>query len=864
MKNLSQKATMETKPRRCRHTAISHQPSTINRLVIILAGALVNLAALVMASETESFDWNWQFARFGPMPDGATQAEPAQPSPESPAFSDTAWRSLNLPHDWGIEGPFRAELPNETGKLPWAGIGWYRKSFTLPAEAGGKRIFLDFDGAMSHPKVYVNGQLAGEWAYGYASFRVEITDQVKFGSPNLVAVRLDNPPDSSRWYPGGGLYRHVWLTEASPVHVAHWGVYVTTPEVSKSTAKVRMQTTVDNQASATASIVVRQTLLDPAGKPVGKPLDSAATSVAAKTSGKLDGELTVTDPQLWDITSPQLYALRTTVLVAGKETDSVDTPFGVRTIEWDPARGFVLNGRVVKLNGVCNHHDLGPLGGAVYKRGIERQLEILKEMGGNAIRTSHNPPAPELLQLCDRMGFVVMDELFDAWKLAKKPNDYHLDYEAWHERDVVNFVHRDRNHPCVIMWSSGNEIPEQGKKEYHGVSEHLRELFHREDPSRKVAAGCNNAKSASNGFADTLDLFGYNYKPQLYGEVRKNRPNQLLFASETSSCVSSRGEYFFPVEQDKAKGFFNYQVSSYDLYAPPWAMKPDLEFEGQDKNPAVAGEFVWTGFDYLGEPTPYNKDKSNALNFSDPAEQERLMAELEKLGGKLPSRSSYFGIIDICGFKKDRFYIYQARWRPELPMVHILPHWNWPERVGQATPVHIYTSGNEVELFLNGKSLGRKQKGQFEYRLVWDDVKYQPGTLEAVAYKDGKSWAKAVEQTTGPAAKVALEADRPQIAGDGRDLSFITVKIEDAKGNVVPRTANAVTFNVTGPAEIVAVDNGDATSHAPIQANKVKAYNGLALVILRGQRGGKGEVTLTASSQQLEGAKAKVTVSAEH
>jgi beta-galactosidase len=780
-------------------------------------------------------------------------------TPESVAFDDSNWRSLNLPHDWGIEGPFRADLPNETGKLPWAGIGWYRKTLMVSSGDKGKRLFLDFDGAMAHPKIYVNGKLAGQWAYGYSSFRVEITDFVQYGEKNLVAVRLDNPPDSSRWYPGGGLYRHVWLQKENPVHVGHWGVFISTPEVSKTTAKIHVQTTVDNQSTTTANVSIRQVVINPQGKEVTQ-VDIPTLSVASGKSGSVEKELTISTPQLWDLGTPQLYKLRTLVMFEGREVDHVETPFGIRSIEWNPEKGFLLNGRIVKLNGVCNHHDLGPLGSAVYTRGIERQLEILRDMGCNSIRTSHNPPAPELLELCDRMGFLVMDEMFDAWKMAKKPNDYHLDFDEWHERDVQNLVHRDRNHPSVILWSSGNEIPEQGQVKMHEVSKQLATIFHREDPTRKVIAGCNNAKAAFNGFADTIDVFGYNYKPQFYGEFRQKRPQQVLIGSETSSCVSSRGEYFFPVEQDKGKGFFNYQVSSYDLYAPPWAYKPDLEFEGLDKNPHVAGEYVWTGFDYLGEPTPYNQDKSNVLNFTDPEKRRQLMEELDKLGGKAPSRSSYFGILDLCGFKKDRFYLYQARWRPELPMVHILPHWNWPERVGQVTPVHVYTAASEAELFLNGKSLGRKQKGQYEYRIVWNEVQYAPGELKVIAYKNGQPWAQAVQKTTDNAARVTLEADRAKIVGDGRDLSYITVKIEDKNGALVPRSMNLIKLSVTGPAAIIAVDNGDATSHAPIQASEVKAYNGMAQVILRGNRDASGKVVLTATSAGLKGTAVEVVV----
>ena len=840
--------------------------SRADSLRILFGGLALALAmasggtCLAEATSRESFDWGWKFARFGAMPDGSTRGEPvgAGAAPSDEKFDAAAWRDVDLPHDWGIEGPFRADLPNETGKLPWAGIGWYRKTFFAAEADRNLRVYLDFDGAMSHPQVFVNGRLAGGWAYGYSSFRIDITPFVRFGRQNLAAVRLDNPADSSRWYPGGGIYRHVWLVKTPAVHVGHWGLFVSTPEATAQQARVRAQTTVENASAAAVAVIVRSVIKAPDGRSVGQ-VDAPSGEIPPGGARTFTTELVVPRPQLWDLATPRLYVLESAALISGREVDRQAATFGVRTVEWKPD-GFFLNGRKTPLQGVCNHHDLGPLGAAVNRRAIQRQLEILRGMGCNAIRTSHNPPAPELLDLCDRMGFVVLDELFDAWKLPKKPFDYHRDFDAWHERDVVNFVHRDRNHPCVVIWSSGNEIPEQGRKDHHPVSRKLTELFHREDPTRKVMVGCNHAGAAHNGFGDTLDVFGYNYKPQLYGEFRRKRPEQPLLGSETSSCVSSRGEYFFPVEADKSKGFFNYQVSSYDLYAPPWAMKPDLEWDGLDQNPHAAGEFVWTGFDYLGEPTPYNQDKSNALNFTDPEQRRTLMAELARLGGKAPSRSSYFGIIDICGFPKDRYYLYQSRWRPELKMAHLLPHWNWPERVGQVTPVHLYTSGDEAELFLNGASLGRKRKGPGEHRLVWNDVKYAPGELKAVAYKAGAPWAEAVRRTVGPAAALRLEADRARLAGDGRDLSFVAVKAVDARGDVVPQAAVDVRFTLTGPIEIVAVDNGDATSHAALRANTARTYNGLALAVLRTRRGGAGRATLAVSAAALSGASVELTV----
>ena len=789
----------------------------------------------------ESLDRGWTFARFGPMPDGTTRPEPD--GLERPGASESGWRTLDLPHDWGIEGPFRADLPGNTGKLPWAGIGWYRKRLTLPRlPEGGGRVYLDLDGAMSHPKVFVNGTLAGEWAYGYTSFRVDLTPHLKPGE-NQLAIRLDNPPDSSRWYPGGGIYRHVWLVKTGPVHLAPDGIFVKTPRPDTLTVTAE----IENHTGGAVATSLRHELLW-AGRAVARTETDT---------------LAVPSPKLWSVEKPNLYTLRTTLFQGGKEIDRADTAVGIRTVAWDAEKGLLLNGKRVELKGVCNHHDLGILGTAVHERAIERQLELLKELGCNAIRTSHNPPAPELLDACDRMGFVVLDEAFDCWRRGKTKNGYHLDFDAWHERDIVALVRRDRNHPCVVTWSSGNEIPEQGSAAGAALSRELTALFHREDPTRSVTAGCNDGRAGSNGFSETIDLFGYNYKPHLYEGFHARYPRQLVYGSETSSCVSSYGEYFFPVEQDKSKGFFNYQCSSYDLYAPPWAMKPELEWEGIDKNPFVAGEFVWTGFDYLGEPTPYNNDSTNGLNFTNPDERKKALALFEKLGGKSPSRSSYFGILDLCGFQKDRFFLYQSRWRPDLAMAHLLPHWNWAGREGQVTPMHLYTSGDEAELFLNGKSLGRKKKAPFEYRLVWDDVLYAPGELRAVAYKKGKRWAETSRRTTGEPVQLTLTADRPKIAGDGRDLSFVAVAVTDARGEVVPTASPLVRFELLGEAaEMAALGNGDATDLTGFQGTQYAAFHGLALAIVRARHDGKGSVRLRASADGLRGAELTLSVEA--
>jgi beta-galactosidase len=781
------------------------------------------------------------------------------------AFDDSGWRKLDLPHDWGIEGPFAQENPGETGKLPWWGVAWYRKSFPVPAADEGKRVFLDVDGAMAYSLVWCNGQFVGGWPYGYSSWRVDLTPYLKVGGDNVLSIRLDNPKDSSRWYPGGGIYRNVWLVKTAPVHIAHWGVFVTTPAVAPAAATVDVKVTLDNQTAgpANAQVSARLYELGANGQKSGEPVASAAPiamQIAAGRQSFSSLSLTVANPKLWSLKRPQRYVAVTTVEQGGKVVDVEETPFGIRTIAFVADQGFFLNGERVPINGVCDHHDLGALGSALNLRALERQVQILQEMGCNAIRTSHNPPAPELLDLCDRLGMLVMDEAFDCWRTGKRPNDYSRVFVDWHEKDLRALVRRDRNHPSVILWSIGNEIAEQGQPEGWKLATHLAGLVREEDRSRYIDAAFNNQQSGYNGFHTAVDVVGFNYKPAEYGLFHQRSPLIPVLGSETSSCVSSRGEYFFPVSNDKAEGRGDFQVSSYDLYAPRWAFPPDVEFKGLDQFPFTAGEFVWTGFDYLGEPTPYSSDVTNLLNFTDPADQARVAKELQELGKiTVPSRSSYFGIIDLAGFPKDRYYLYQARWRPDLPMAHILPHWNWPDRVGQVTPVHVYTSGDEAELFLNGQSLGRKKKAALEYRLRWDDVKYQPGELHVVAYKGGRKWAEDTVKTTGSAARITLKADRAELRADGQDLSFVTVAIADQSGLMVPRSKNLVKFELSGPGEILAVDNGDATSFESFQAKEHKAYNGLALVIVRTRAGAPGAITLKAQSDGLAGAEVVLT-----
>jgi beta-galactosidase len=844
--------------------------------------------------ERTSFDDGWQFAKGDPegtgdqlsypkirdwvVATGNAFLDPGHPKPVRPAgnpgesvpyaqpgFDDGAWRRIDLPHDWGVEGPFRQEYPGDTGKLPWWGVGWYRKHFADPVAGGDHRLYLDLDGAMAYAAVWLNGHFVGGWPYGYASWRVDLTPWLKAGADNVLAIRLDNPPDSSRWYPGGGIYRNVWLVETAPVHVAQWGTYVTTPTVSADAATVYIEATVENDTADVAAVRVATSLyeLDASGQRAANPVASAdptpAASVVAGSEVLVSQALTVAHPKLWGLKFPNRYVAVTAVTRDGILVDRYETPFGIRSIVFTAEQGFFLNGQHVPIQGVCDHHDLGALGSALNVRALERQLEILREMGCNAIRTSHNPPAPELLELCDRMGILVMDETFDCWQVAKRPNDYHLLFADWHEKDVRALLRRDRNHPSVILWSIGNEIPEQLEPEGWRLAEHLSAIVHEEDRTRPTISACNKLASGYNGFQVALDVLGYNYKPGAYLPFRQANPQIPVLGSETASTVSSRGEYFFPVSDDKSKGRADFQVSSYDLYAPPWANSPDIEFRGLDGTPFAAGEFVWTGFDYLGEPTPYNADVNFLMDFTDPAEKAAMQSVLDRNAKiEVPSRSSYFGIVDLAGFKKDRFFLYQARWRPDLKMAHILPHWNWPDRLGKVTPVHVYTSGDEAELFLNGKSLGRKKRGPFEYRLRWDDVIYQPGTLKVVAYKKGRHWADDTVVTTGMPAAVKLSADRAALSADGRDLSFVTVAIQDREGHTVPGSKNRVSFTIDGPGEIIATDNGDPTCLEPFQENVRSAFNGLALVIVRTLRDKPGALTLRAASDGLESAQVQI------
>ncbi|MBN1953280.1 MAG: DUF4982 domain-containing protein [Bacteroidales bacterium] len=784
------------------------------------------------------------------------------------AFNDSSWDLINLPHDWAVDKEFYqgwdAEVGGGMGRLPSHGVAWYRKDLSIPAEDKGKSVFLEVDGAMSYAMVWLNGHLVGGWPFGYASWRVDLTPYIVPGGKNQLAIRLDNPNNSSRWYPGGGIYRNVWLVKTNPVHVAQWGTTITTPEVSKESATVKLKVTIDNDSESKVSVesLTEIFALDEHGNKSGKAVAAFQPRKGTVNPGEklsLESSVIIKKPKLWGpppTQAPNMYLAVTTLKKDGEAIDQYETRFGIRSLTFNPDQGILVNGEHIPIQGVNQHHDLGALGAAFNLRAAQRQLEILREMGCNAIRMSHNPPAPELLELTDQMGFLVMDESFDVWEMKKTPHDYHLIFPEWHEQDMRALVRRDRNHPSVIIWSVGNEVGEQyTDEEGAAIAKRLKDITHEEDPTRPVTSAMNWAKPGM-PLPDVLDLISLNYQgegirqspefigtdrirtPPQYEANHKTYPDKVVLSSESASAFSSRGIYLFPVTdqisdivRDGRGGDAKLcQVSAYELHAVDFGSSADKVFRSIEQHPFVAGQFVWTGWDHLGEPTPYYE-----------------------------SRSSYCGIIDMAGFKKDRFYLYQSQWRPDLPMAHILPHWNWPDRIGKITPVHVFTSGNEAELFLNGKSLGKKKKGEYEYRLRWDDVNYEPGVLKVVAYHDGKVWAEDSVKTAGEAAGLEAVADRSIIRSDGKDLAFITVTVTDKDGSLVPTATNKLSFSLEGPGEIVATDNGNPMDMVSLSSHVRNAFSGKALVIIRGEKGKKGTLKLKVTAPELKETEVLVT-----
>jgi len=775
-------------------------------------------------------------------------------------FDDTQWQLLDLPHDWAIHGPFMAgqnpEVGGGMGRLPSNGVGWYRKKISIDKTDLTKNIYLDIDGAMSYAMVWINGNLAGGWPYGYNSFRIDLTPYLKEGDANQLAIRLDNPNHSARWYPGGGIYRNVWLAKTTKIHIDQWGTFITAKEVSKKTATLDLKISIINTTKTTASITATTRIyqLDSEGNKTSEVVAKleSSTSVTPANSVTTQSTTVIQQPKLWGpppTQQPTRYVAVTTLLQGNEVIDTYETPFGIRDIQFNADQGILVNGERIQLNGVNQHHDLGGLGAAFNVRAAERQLEMLREMGCNAIRMSHNPPAPELLELTDRMGFLVIDEIFDSWERKKTPHDFHLIFPDWSEPDARAFIRRDRNHPSVIIWSIGNEVGEQYTgEEGAAVAQRLHNIVKEEDPTRPTTAAMNFAKPDM-ALPKVLDLISLNYQgegirqapefegtdrirtPPQYDAFHNQFPNKVILSSETASAFSSRGVYLFPVSKEisapvrdgRGGDSKNHQVSAYELHAVDFGSSAEKVFASIEKHPFVAGEFVWTGWDHLGEPTPY-----------------------------YDARSAYCGIIDLAGFRKDRFYLYQSHWRPDFAMAHILPHWNWPDRVGEVTPVHVFTSGDEAELFLNGKSLGKKKKEKYQYRLRWDDVVYEPGELKVVAYKNGKVWAEDNVVTAGQPTNVSATADRTIISSDGYDLTFISVSIQDEHGNVVPIANNTVTFQLEGPGEITATDNGDATNMTSFSSPSRDAFNGKVLAIVKAKKGATGKITVKASSEGLK------------
>ena len=783
--------------------------------------------------EILDFDAAWRF-HLGDVPSG-----------QDVTLDDAAWRTLDLPHDWSVEGAFNQDNPAGAGggALP-GGVGWYRKTFSIVPGDTGKLVFVEFDGVYRNSEVWINGQYLGKRPYGYSSFQYELTPHLRRdGSPNLIAVRVDNSQQpNSRWYSGSGIYRNVRLVITDPVHVAHWGTYLTTPRVSQDSAQVRIQTTLQNGLGADQPVTLQTVLYDAAGKAVATA--SLNATVPGDSSVELTQDLTVTRPSLWSLDQPYLYRAVSRVQCGQRLCDEYTTPFGMRTFAFTPENGFALNGQPVKIRGVCDHHDLGALGAAVNTRALERQLQILKDMGVNGIRTSHNPPAPELLDLADRMGFLVMDEAFDMWKKQKTTYDYHLDWDQWHQRDLADMVRRDRNHPSVFIWSIGNEIMEQWDNDPTGapIARELAGIVRGLDPTRPITSA-NNNRDPSNPLLQSgaLDLYGFNYGHDTWVHLPEQFPGKPLILTETTSSLNTRGWYDQPsdsVARHRGPGDrkgepapnSNYRLSSYDNRSAGWGSTHEESWRPVKKYGFLSGMFIWTGFDYLGEPTPYD----------------------------WPARSSYFGIVDLAGFPKDPYYMYQSEWTTK-PVLHLFPHWNWTP--GDTIDVWAYTNADNVELFLNGRSLGTRRKEGDVMHLMWR-VAYQPGVLRAVAHRNGQPAEAQEVRTAGPAARIELQPDRSTIHADGKDLSFVTVNVLDKDGVPVPNADNLVRFQVQGGAHIAGVDNGDQISHASFKADQVQAFNGKALVIVQAGRQ-RGTVTLTATATGLPSASARITLSPE-
>ena len=755
--------------------------------------------------------------------------------------NNTKWEKVTIPHDWAISGPFDKEndlqivaveqngetektlKTGRTGGLPFIGQGTYRTTFEIPDTTGRNVEFL-FDGAMSNAHVYVNGEEIAYWPYGYNSFVADANKAVKPGINEMI-VELENFEQASRWYPGAGLYRNVHLINTDKIHIPVWGTYITTPNVSANEATVNLQMEIEG-AKKGEKVNVKTEIYDPQGKVI-----ASQTTPYYSHGQKFAQNFRVVSPQLWNTKTPVLYTAKTSLEVDGKVVDTYDTRFGIRKLEYIPEKGFFLNGEPTKFKGVNNHHDLGPLGAAVNKSALRHQIELLKDMGVNAIRTSHNMPAPELVELCDELGIMLMIEPFDDWGFRpKSPNGYGAFFDEWAEKDIENMVKHYRNNPSVVMWSIGNEVPSQWGPD--GVSElvMLQDKVKSLDSTRPVTCGMDQIFAVvDNGFAATLDIPGFNYKPQFYEEVYEKLPQKMILGTETASTVSSRGVYHFPVEFDEHLVVLHpdNQSNSYDNESCIWSNTPDIDFY-MDEKPWVLGQFVWTGFDYLGEPSPYDTDA-------------------------WPSHSSVFGIIDLASLPKDRFYLYRSQWNKEDETLHILPHWNWEGREGEITPIFVYTSYPKAELFINGKSQGIREKNdstlQNRYRLMWNETVYEPGEVKVIAFDEqGNKSAEKIIKTAEKPHHIVLSSNRNALEANGEDLAYITVQIADENGNIIPTENREVKFNVKGAGKFEATTNGDPTSLRPFQNPEMDLFSGAATAIVRsGEKPGK--ITFTASAK---------------
>ena len=818
-------------------------------LLVLISWFLGGCAKSVAPRERKSFDRGWTF-HLGDVSEAKDQK-----------FNDSYWQRISLPHDWSIEGSFNKDNPAGVGggALP-GGIGWYRKVFMPESKTKGKLVFIDFDGVYMNSKVFINGHLLGIRPYGYISFRYNLTPYLKYGTKNIIAVRVDNSEQpNSRWYSGSGIYRHVWLTTTNLVYVDLWGTQVTTSVVNKENAVMNVSVCLKNEMEKETYAQVVSKLYDASGKMVAQSL-LLGKALSSHSKDTLKQQLNIPHPILWSLDNPVMYHLKTNIIVNGLLIDVYDTPVGIRDFYFDAQKGFILNGKRIKIKGVCRHGDLGCLGTAVNKRAIERQLQLLKDMGCNGIRCSHNPPAPELLSLCDSMGFVVMDEIFDMWRKRKTTYDYSRYFNKWYERDLTDWIRRDRNHPSVFIWSIGNEVLEQWtdvnadtlnlqqanlllnlkkdikmlpkRNESLNISSLLTQklvgMVKQLDPTRPVTAACNEPSPDNNLFrSKALDIIGYNYHESYFNDVKKNFPGKSFIVTESTSALMTRGYYRMPSDsifvwpyrwdipfQDKS-----FACSSYDNCHVPWGTTHEKTWCIVRDNDFISGLFVWTGFDYIGEPTPYG----------------------------WPARSSYFGIIDLAGFPKDVYYMYQSEWTKK-PVLHVFPHWNWS--MGQIVDIWVYfNQADEAELYINGVSQGVRKKNNAMH-VCWR-VKFEPGVLKVVSRKNGKIIQSRRIITSGIPFRIHLIPDRKVITADGNDLCFVTVEITDHAGNLCPNATNLVRFSVSGSGTIAGVDNGNPISHESFKAAQCNAFYGKCMVVLRSKES-NGKIILSAESEGLK------------